>query len=380
MKEKKQQREQETQTSQRRRKKKPGIFSHIAVTGCAAIFLCFWAVVIVVGIKVYTDVSRYFYLEENGGIDVLAREDIIEENVELVIEEGDYISSVASKLEEMGVIDDASAFSKRCNVEDLVIQPGTYALTNKMTFEEITSMLAQSSDVVQNVIVIREGMTQNEIAKMLEEEGIVTAEEFNKACNEGSYDFAFLQDIPIRDSRLEGYLFPDTYNLAVGATAEDVVKKLLVRFNEMFDDNMRSQAQDMGYSVDQIVTIASMIEGEIKYPDERATAASVIYNRLKKGMKLQLDCTVQYALKERTQRVMESDLDIDSLYNTYQVDGLPVGPIGNPGKSCLEAALNPEKTDYIYYVLENMETGQHHFTDNYDDFLDAKAKYQAQLN
>ena len=97
-------------------------------------------------------------------------------------------------------------------------------------------------------------------------------------------------------------------------------------------------------------------------------------------MKLQLDCTVQYALKERTQRVMESDLDIDSLYNTYQVDGLPVGPIGNPGKSCLEAALNPEKTDYIYYVLENMETGQHHFTDNYDDFLDAKAKYQAQLN
>lgn len=365
--------------NKRRDKNKPGLFKHITTTGCAVIFLFFWAVVIVVGIKAYTDVSRYFYLEEMGGIDVASRQKLTEESAQLVIEDGDYIASVAERLEELGIIDDSTAFSKRCSSEDLIIQPGTYTVTNKMNFEEITSLLTLPTEV-QNTIVIREGMTQNDIAKMLEEEGIVTAEEFNKACNEGVYSFSFLEDIPIRDSRLEGYLFPDTYNLAIGATAEDIVKKLLARFDEIFTDDMKIQAEQMGYSVDEIVTIASMIEGEIKYADERAIAASVIYNRLNQGMKLQLDCTVQYALKERTERVMESDLDIDSLYNTYQVDGLPVGPIGNPGKSCIEAALNPETTNYIYYVVADTDTGKHYFTESYEDFLNAKAKYQSQLN
>lgn len=364
----------------KKRKKEPSLFKKIITSGCAIVFVFFWIVVIVVGVKVYTNVSEYFYLDEMGGINVAERAKKVEKTEVLEIEDGDYISSVANKLAKLDIIDDVSMFSKRCNAEELVIQPGKYNVTNKMTFEEITSLLAAPAQASQQTIIIREGMTQNSIAKMLEEDGIVTAEEFNKACNEGIYDYAFLADIPDRDSKLEGYLFPDTYNIALDASAEDIVKKLLDRFDEIFTDEMQAKAQQMGYSVDEIVTIASMIEGEIKYADERNIAASVIYNRLKQSMKLQLDCTVQYALKERTERVMESDLDVDSLYNTYQVDGLPIGPIGNPGKSCIEAALNPSETNYIYYVVEDVKTGKHYFTDSYNDFLDAKAKYQKQLN
>jgi UPF0755 protein len=111
------------------------------------------------------------------------------------------------------------------------------------------------------------------------------------------------------------------------------------------------------------------------YPEERTTVASVIYNRINKGMKLQLDASVLYALGNRKSRVLYSDLEIADEHNTYYVTGLPIGPIGNPSKECIFAAANPDKTDYIYYVLEDTNTGQHYFTADYDDFLKAKEKY-----
>jgi UPF0755 protein len=133
-------------------------------------------------------------------------------------------------------------------------------------------------------------------------------------------------------------------------------------------------------TVDEAVIMASLIESEAKYPEDREKISSVMYNRIEQGMKLQMDASVLYALGERKSRVLYADLEVEDEHNTYYVSGLPVGPIGNAGVACLEAAVNPADTDYIYYVVENQETGEHYFTNNYNDFLNASNNYKSTLD
>jgi len=155
---------------------------------------------------------------------------------------------------------------------------------------------------------------------------------------------------------------------------------MLTRFEDIYDAETRAKAAEMGLTMDEVIIIASIIEKEIRRDDERELAASVIFNRLNIGMKLEMDATVLYALGVNKDRLLYADLEIVSPYNTYMYHGLPAGPITNPGKACIDAALNPAETNYIYYVVKDSETGEHFFTSDYNEFLIAKELYTSQFD
>lgn len=232
-------------------------------------------------------------------------------------------------------------------------------------------------------LLIKEGQTQQDIANKLEQMGVMSSEQFMDACNNATFDYPFLVSLPKDDqrkSKLEGYLYPDTYFIYENSTPEMIINKLLTRFDELFTPEMIKKASDMGLTIDEVVTIASIIEREVKYAPEKPIVASVVFNRLKQGIKLQMDATVLYAKGEHSDRTLTEDTKIQSPYNTYYIDGLPIGPICNPSIDTINAVLNPAKTDYLYYVLKNEETGEHFFTSDYNQFLKAKEEYIKNFN
>ena len=184
------------------------------------------------------------------------------------------------------------------------------------------------------------------------------------------YAFSFLEDIPLGDpNRLEGYLFPDTYNFYMGEDPKYVINKMLVNFDSKVDDSMRQKIADKGYTIQELLTVASMIEKETDGTD-RTTIASVIYNRLNNPGAgttghLNIDATIQYVLPEGEIVSEEDYYTVESPYNTYLNKGLPPGPIANPGLESIMAALNPESTNYYYYALG--DDGVHHFFTSYSE-------------
>ncbi|MBN1288934.1 MAG: endolytic transglycosylase MltG [Actinobacteria bacterium] len=216
-------------------------------------------------------------------------------------------------------------------------------------------------------VTIPEGYTNKQTAEKVNSatEGLITAGEFESAVDNGVYDFGFLTEA---GGNLEGFLFPKTYDVAEDQSANDLVQMMLEQYEEETEDLDWSSAAVNGVSGYQVLIIASMVEKEAKAPEERPVIASVIYNRLKAGMKLQICATVQYALGEWKPELSYSDLEVDSPYNTYKINGLPPGPICNPGFESISAALSPASTDYIYYILTTND-GRHSFTSDYNQFL-----------
>lgn len=317
-----------------------------------------------------------------GGMSKNSVSDNLELATSIEIPSGSSLRDIANILENSEIIDNVNAFLLKCKTENLGnnIPAGTFNISlNNLTFYDLLDAL-YSPVVIDNGLrlLIKEGETQEDIATKLDSMGIVSYEDFMTTANTASFDYDFIDALPVsyeRESRLEGYLYPDTYFLGEDETAYSIINKLLKRFDELYTDEMESKAKELGLTTDEIVTMASIIEKEIRYPAERTTAASVIYNRLEKGMKLQMDATVLYAKKEHSDRTTIADTQIISSYNTYYIEGLPIGPISNPSISCIEAVLNPDDTNYIYYVVENDETGQHFYTSSYTEFLSAKEKY-----
>ncbi len=310
------------------------------------------------------------------------RKGLAQQEIAVTIEDGASVRDIAELLKANGVIDSEIQFLYLCKQDNRGgnFQPGEYTLNNYMDFNEICEALESGrKDDEQIKVTIKEGAWLSEIAVQFEEVGLCTAQEFIEACNSRDYDYDFVAQIPERDNLLEGYLFPDTYYFSTDMSAHDIVDKMLARFDEIFDVAIRGNAQLMGITVDEAVIIASLVESEARYADDRTKISSVIYNRLEAGMKLQMDASVLYALGEKKDRVLYADLEIAEEHNTYYVDGLPVGPIGNPGKACLEAAVAPADTNYLYYVVDNTETGEHYFTDDYNDFLNASSRYKSGL-
>lgn len=305
-----------------------------------------------------------------------------QQDIAVTIEDGSSVRAIADALFNNGVIDSNMQFLYLCKKDERgdSFQPGAYTFNNYMDFNEICDVLESGrKDDEQIKITIKEGAWLKEIAAQLEEAGLCSAQEFVDACNSRDYDYDFVAEIPDRDNLLEGYLFPDTYYFSTDMTAKDIVDRMLSRFNDVFDVSLRGAAQLKNVSIDEAVIAASLVESEARFPDDRAKISSVIYNRINAGMKLQMDASVLYALGEKKDRVLYADLEVQEEHNTYFVDGLPVGPIGNPGKDCLEAAVNPAETDYLYYVVDNAETGEHYFTNNYNDFLNASSRYKSSL-
>ena len=308
--------------------------------------------------------------------------DLTGQTVSVTIPEGAGTQTIAEILKENDLISSVAVFklSSKMNGFDGTYKQGTYDVDTGMTRYQIMELLQSGSVSKRLSLTIPEGYTIKQIADKVAESGICTAEEFISECNNGSFSYEFLNGLPQREYRLEGYLFPDTYFLSDAMTANDIIDMMLNRFQQMYSKEYQDAVAASGYTLDQIVTIASMVEEEIKLADERATAAGVMYNRLKENMSLGIDATVLYALGKTGGELTQADLDIDSPYNTRKNAGLPAGPITNPGEASFKAALYPETHKYLYYVVEAVGQDNHVYCETYDEFLAAKAAYNNSAN
>lgn len=303
------------------------------------------------------------------------------ETVSVTIPEGAGTEEIAQILKDNDLIGSVFGFKLTSRIEgyDGTYKQGTYNIDTGLTKRQIMALL-QSGEVAQDLrLTIPEGYTVAQIAERVAETGLCTAEKFIQESNTGTFVYDFLTDLPDRTYRLEGYLFPDTYFLTEGMSAHDIIDMMLTRFDQMYTEEYRAAVAASGYSLDEIVTIASMVEKEIKVADERARAAGVIYNRLRENMSLGIDATVLYAVGKTAGELTQEDLDTDSPYNTRNRTGLPLGPIANPGESAFLAALYPETNNYLYYVLEGAGMDNHVFCETYDEFLTARQAYQNSL-
>ncbi|MDZ4064864.1 MAG: endolytic transglycosylase MltG, partial [Coriobacteriia bacterium] len=222
-------------------------------------------------------------------------------------------------------------------------------------------------------VTIPEGFVIEQIAKRFEDGAGIPASEFLALAKGGTGEFVSAHpylESAYADS-LEGYLFPKTYRVKEGSTARNVIEMMLRQFDKEIASIDIGPAQKRGLTMNELVTIASMIEREAQLARERKVVSSVIFNRLEKGMRLEIDATIEYVLPGNRFRLENRHLKIDSPYNTYMYKGIPPGPIANPGIDSLRAAVEPADTDYIYYVLTGKD-GSHTFATNFDEFLRAK--------
>ena len=305
-----------------------------------------------------------------GGDDVQAREGPVK--VEVV--KGDTLSDVADKLEAAGVIKSAFVFKLQARYEGYgtEVQTGRYTFERGQDTDVIFHELAAGKAVPTIAVTVPEGLTLDETAQTVAKGSGVPAARFEQAARETDYDYAFLEHPGIRTT--EGYLYPARYDFEKGVTAQQIVDRLLGQYLVVTQDlDVAGARARLGLTEHQLVTVASLIEKEAASSQEKPLVASVIYNRLDRDMPLQIDATIQYALERPKENLSLQDLKVDSPYNTYENKGLPPGPICSPGRESLEAALNPEQTNYLYYVLK-VDGQSHFFTSDYQDFLRVKAR------
>lgn len=273
------------------------------------------------------------------------------------IPEGATAENVAKILEEKGIIknDDWFLFlTRRYNVQEK-LQAGIYEFSGRTPLKEVIRKIAKG-EVILVRVTIPEGSTIKEIADILEKKQLVSKDEFIKYA--------------LEYKKLEGMLFPDTYLFPHKISVEAIAKTMYKRFKEVFEEIYGQPVNDENFKkVKEIVTVASIVEKEAMYDSERRIIAGIIYKRLKKNIPIQSCATVIYATEKPRARLTTSDLKVKSPYNTYTHRGLPPGPICNPGLSSLKAALNPEKTDYLYFV--SMGDGRNYFSKTYSEHLTA---------
>lgn len=298
------------------------------------------------------------------------------EYISISIPMGTATEAIGNILEEKGVIKGAQRFKWYAMIHDYngELEAGDYLLSPSMKMEEIMNLMTEGFTQASR-FVIQEGLTIKQVAESLEESGLTTVEDFLAEVEYGEFDYKFIEFLPPGPSRLEGFLMPNTYDVPIGSDAHFIINIMLAQFDKVYKDDYYIRATELGYDLNDIITIASMIERETRVEIERAIVSSVIYNRLKIAMPLQIDATVQYALGEWKERLLLRDLKVDSPYNTYIVPGLPVGPICSPGENSIIAALYPDTTDYLYYVLDASLNGSHRFSHDYNTFLKNRDDY-----
>lgn len=292
-------------------------------------------------------------------------------NIEIRITEGMNSSKILNKLSEEGLIK-GKIFAKlymKTNSIGNNLKAGVYKFNLNMTPKQIFDMLKNHKIDLNFVnFVIPEGYTIDQIANKLHKLGLINnKDEFFNSIQKDEFKYSFIKNIgPNRTYRLEGYLFPDTYEFEKGMTVHFMINEMLGRFNLVYNE-LKDEIDNSTIPLDKAIIMASMIEGEAKIDSERPIIAAVINNRLRVKMNLQIDATVQYALGVHKSVLHLKDLRVKSLYNTYNNKGLPIGPICSPGKKSIEAALNPVKANYIYYIARG--DGSHFFTNSYKKFL-----------
>ena len=300
--------------------------------------------------------------------------------VEMVVEvvADDTLDTVAGKLKDAGLIEYAWFFKLYANITgaEEKIGMGTHALNTDMDYHALVLGMRSSAgnmtaETVQ--VTIPEGYTVAQTIAVLAKNGVNTEAALTAAAQTADFDYPFIDNESEDISRLEGYLFPDTYEFYVNEKPENALNRLLKNFNSKMDDELLALWEAEGYDLRKIVTIASLIEKETDGTDQ-SRIASVIYNRLdgpgdKGGTNglLQVDASLLYGLPGHEGAITQTDLETDTPYNLYKYPGLPPTPIANPGLNAIEAALEPEETDYYYYALG--KDGKHHYSSTYNEHL-----------
>lgn len=296
-------------------------------------------------------------------------------NKEFEVKKGDTFYSIITRLNSQGVMTNSlivKAYIKYYKIPG-IIKPGIYMLSSDISLTEFIHNVGLGAfDENYVKVTIPEGYNLSQIADKLQEQGIMSKDVFIKACE--SYKLpTYVKNDSKRRYKLEGYLFPDTYELKKGMTGNDAIKLMLTSFQE----HMKLLAEKDNISEDKydsIIDMASIIEMEAYKDEDRSTIASVFYNRIAKNMKLQSNVTVEYALGYHKEKLYNKDTALKSPYNTYYVTGLPEGPICNPGIKSIEAAAKPSNTNYVYFL--SYDNGISYFTADYNKFLAEKKKLQ----
>lgn len=354
--------------------------------------LAFWlflivllsAVTIICGTLSYEYVMKNF-IDTGNDTPVIVAEN---EGVEFIIERGSSAAQIAKKLKEQGLIDNETIFKllSKINGYDGTYKSGTHIVSKLLSYDEMMRVL--SSEPATRTVTIPEGKTFTQIVDILYDKKIIkNKNKFIQTANTEEFDYDFLKGLPKRDNKLEGYLFPDTYEYDNNASDREIIIKMLDNFERKFKQQYKDMIPNLPLEmdIDKVVIMASIIEREAKDPDDRYQISGVLYNRLtskdKTLRKLQVDATIQYIMLKNTgaykDRVLYADLEVDDPYNTYIYEGLPPGPISCPGEASIKAAVNPDDTSFLYYVAKGDDTGSHAFARTFKEHQANIKKYGA---
>ncbi|UMZ74004.1 Endolytic murein transglycosylase [Natranaerofaba carboxydovora] len=303
------------------------------------------------------------------------------EIVEIEISQGSSVGDIANILEDNNLIKNAFVFEMYTRYEGLAgsFQAGTYELNGEMSPSQIANKIKDGEVVDKSIrFTIPEGLRSDQTAKLLQTYGFGDKETFLELFNSlDEFDYWFLDEIDQRENvkfSLEGFLYPETYNIEEDATEKEVVKKLLDQFNSVFNSEFRERKEELDMDIMEIMTIASIVEREAISDRERSKVAGVFYNRLEENKKLEACSTVEYVLQENKPRLTIEDTEIESRYNTYKHEGLPPGPIASPGIKSIEAALFPEDHDYFFFVAKEDGSREHYFSETLDEHIRARQR------
>lgn len=295
-----------------------------------------------------------------------------EGQVTIRIAPGTSTSEIARMLAGEEVIDSEKDFTNKANETGIgeKLKAGVYSFERGEPMESILEKLEKGIQAPEAVLTVPEGYSIADIARLLSFRTAITEKEYLQAVKTNGRRLPLSGASQAED--LEGFLFPNTYDLNEDITANTLVDRQLEAFGEKTSGLDWGKAEGLGLGEYQLLIVASLVEREARVPEERPKVAAVIYNRLSAGMKLEVDATVQYAIGYWKLELTQPDLETDSPYNTRLYKGLPPGPICNPGIESIKAAMEPAPVDYIYYVATGDEEGHHFFTSSYDEFLRAK--------
>ena len=294
------------------------------------------------------------------------------ETIAYTAQKGAGDEEISKELEDLGIIRSAYFFRAYTllSLRHLMLKAGRYNLSPKMSSYQIVKKMAEG-DVIKNKLVILEGWDADDIGEYLESKGLCPKDYFaNLLKKDYSDNFDFLKDKP-KDAGLEGYIFPDTYEVSEGETCEDVLAMMLGNFGKKLPAELRQEIANQNNSMFNITTMASILEKEVRTLDDKKIVSGILWKRLSVDMPLQIDATINYVTGKSDPAVAIKDTKIDSPYNTYKYRGLPKGPISNPGKESILAAIYPTATKYWFYLSD----GRTIFSETFEQHVATKSRY-----
>ncbi|MBN1561442.1 endolytic transglycosylase MltG [candidate division KSB1 bacterium] len=293
-------------------------------------------------------------------------------DVDIIVRWGASLGEVAIELEDKQVVRSLDQFKLTAELYKKTgkLRVGKFTLKEGMSNYRALMALVEGPQSYIN-FTLPDGYDSRRFARIIEHHLEIDSTEIVTLVS----DSIFIGELGLATRSLEGYLFPETYSFTYGVSAEHVLTALVSQFKRVVNDSLMQKAAEKGWSLNDVLTLASIIEGEALVDGEMPIISSVYHNRLRIGMPLQADPTIQYIIPDGPRRLLYRDLDIDSPYNTYKYRGLPPGPINNPGIHAIKAAIFPAESNYLYFVANG--DGTHSFSENYTQHLRAKERFDA---